>query len=148
MSALNFRAILAGAFGAGASCFAKLSFDSNSNLALAMRNICYSKIESVDESNIYNICEASSLLTRGLTLLLMVGCNVLMVGTFVEGMTVSGSTIATALSTGSNFVLSVRIFIQLSPISLVAAMHVDRVIFSHVIRLGCIWNINFQRGCQ
>ncbi|GFH60719.1 hypothetical protein CTEN210_17195 [Chaetoceros tenuissimus] len=106
MSALNFRAILAGAFGAGASCFAKLSFDSNSNLALAMRNICYSRIESVDESDTYNICEASSSLTRGLTLLLMVGCNVLMVGTFVEGMTQSGSTIATALSTGSNFVLS------------------------------------------
>lgn len=108
MSAVNFRAILAGAFGAGASCFAKLSFDSNSNIALAVRKMCYSNIENVDESNIYNICEASSLLTRGLTLLLMVGCNVLMVGTFVEGMTESGSTIATALSTGSNFILSVR----------------------------------------
>lgn len=122
MSAVNFRAIVAGAFGAGASCFAKLSFDSNSNLALAIRKMCYSKIESVDESNIYNICEASSLLSRGLTLLLMVSCNVLMVGTFVEGMTESGSTIATALSTGSNFVLSVCIFIQLSP-TLVASMH-------------------------
>lgn len=121
MSAVNFRAIVAGAFGAGASCFAKLSFDSNSNLALGMKNMCCSKM-SVDESNIYNICEASSLLTRGLTLLLMVSCNVLMVGTFVEGMTESGSTIATALSTGSNFVLSVRIFIQLSP-TRVVSMH-------------------------
>ena len=122
MSAVKFRAIVAGAFGAGASCFAKLSFDSNSNLALAMKKMCYSKMESVDESNIYNICEASSLLTRGLTLLLMVSCNVLMVGTFVEGMTESGSTIATALSTGSNFVLSVRMIIQLSP-TRVVSMH-------------------------
>lgn len=121
MSAVNFRAIVAGAFGAGASCFAKLSFDSNSNLALETKKMCYSKM-SVDESNIYNICEASSLLTRGLTLLLMVSCNVLMVGTFVEGMTESGSTIATALSTGSNFVLSVRMIIQLSP-TRVVSMH-------------------------
>ena len=145
MSAVNFRAIVAGAFGAGASCFAKLSFDSNSNLALAIRKICFSKM-SVDESNIYNICEASSLLTRGLTLLLMVSCNVLMVGTFVEGMTESGSTIATALSTGSNFVLSVRIFIQ-------HHLHVwlvciDEEFFSIVFIIGCIWNVNFQRSCQ
>ena len=101
---LKIRAIGSGFFGAGASCFAKLALDPNSQVSTWARDQCFELQESYFQNN---FCGYTGVLSRGVFLLGMIAMNLAMVATFFEGMIESGSTIATALATGSNFTLSV-----------------------------------------
>jgi len=107
---LKIRAIGSGFFGAGASCFAKIALDPNSQVSTWARDQCYRLQEAYFENNSDDegkFCGYTGVLSRGVFLLGMIAMNLAMVATFFEGMIESGSTIATALATGSNFTLSV-----------------------------------------
>ena len=109
---LNRRAVLSGFMGASASCVAKLALDTHSPIAYATSRFCQENqqlIHSVPLQHILpdDLCLAADILARGVFLLLVVGLNALMMGTFLDGMNESGSVAATALSTAANFSVSV-----------------------------------------
>ena len=99
------RAIGSGFFGAGASVFAKLALDPNSQVSTWAKDQCYKLQESY-----FHFCGYMGVLSRGVFLLGMIAMNLAMVATFFEGMIESGSTIVTALATGSNFKFQILIF--------------------------------------
>ena len=57
--------------------------------------------------SINNTCLVVSLIPRAVFLLIMFGLNLVMVASFMQGMSESGTVIATALFTGTNFAVSV-----------------------------------------
>ena len=66
-----------------------------------------SHVAEIEDGGIDYTCLVVSLLPRGIFLLIMVGLNLLMVASFMQGMSESGTVVATALSTGTNFTVSV-----------------------------------------
>jgi len=103
---VNIRALVSGVFAAGASCCAKVGLDPESTVARWATDQCLAFQSGTLTSKEY-VCDGIGMASRGLFLLGMVSMNLLMVATFFEGMIESGSTIATALATGSNFTVSV-----------------------------------------
>lgn len=109
MRRLNRRALLSGALGATASCIAKLALDPTSPVPSPVGRACRSRLEwipSAVAAVLYSpdhACVGAELLARGVCLLFMVGCNALMMGTFLDGMEESGSVAATGLATAANF---------------------------------------------
>jgi len=97
------KAVVSGALGATASFIGKLAFASDS----PVQSWVYTQCSSRDEYINLWICPNLALVSRGICLLLMIGTNAIMISSFVEGMGDSGSVVGTALSTASNFTLSV-----------------------------------------
>jgi multidrug transporter EmrE-like cation transporter len=89
-------ALLSGFLGATASCFAKFAF-SDSFASEWVGKQCLFVLPDGQA------CSFLQLLPRGVCLLAMIGCNVIMLGSFLEGMEESGSVAGTALATGANF---------------------------------------------
>lgn len=83
--------------GASASCLAKFALAPESPVVVWTRNVCVEHI-ALDAT-----CDFVAWVPRGLCLLLMVSLNILMVGTFLEGMEESGSVAGTALASAANF---------------------------------------------
>ena len=116
----SFWALLSGALGAMASCFAKVAFASNEDLALWLplpdlspSNLTCPEFASLPawlELSLWLQCHlVSKLVPRLLALVAMILCNISMVACFVGGLQESGSVAGTALATGSNFVCSVLV---------------------------------------
>ena len=93
-------ALLSGTLGATASCLAKFALAPDSSAVAASRKIAVLLLLPVAPMAI------AEYLTRGLFVVLMLACNALMLGTFVEGMQESGSVAGTALSSAANFGVS------------------------------------------
>lgn len=104
------KAVVSGALGATASFIGKLAFASDSPVQSWVFNQCSSHAEYINSW----ICPKLALVSRGICLLLMIGTNAIMISSFVEGMGDSGSVVGTALSTASNFTLSVCMFSRLA----------------------------------
>lgn len=100
---VQWRAIASGTLGATASMCAKLGLSSSSDSPISKHTyeLCVMHVSSDD-----SLCNAVTLLVRGVCLLSMVAVNALMMSSFLEGMQESGSVSASALSTASNFSVS------------------------------------------
>lgn len=96
-------AILSGAFGATASCLAKVAFSSNTVITQTTLDWCS---KSVGKTNNNDICEILVYIPRGICFVGTILLNIGMIGSFLEGMEQSGSVAGTAITTGSNFVIS------------------------------------------
>ena len=101
-----------------ASCIAKYALDPQSPIPTWVLQQCYNarsgeggenNSDGGGDDSVDYTCIAISLVPRAMFLLVMVGLNLLMVASFMQGMSESGTVIATALSTGTNFSVSVRI---------------------------------------
>lgn len=93
-----------------ASCVAKFALDPQSPLPNWIQQQCLkARSAEIEEGSIDYTCLIISLIPRGIFLLGMVGLNLLMVASFMQGMSESGTVIATALSTGTNFSVSVSL---------------------------------------
>ena len=115
---INKRAIISGALGATASFIAKLAVSPESPVPSTVDTFCIDTITTFQNNagddllcDFTWVCPYVSLITRGLCLLCMVGVNVLMVSSFLDGMDESGSVVGTALSTAANFSLSVSVLL-------------------------------------
>lgn len=95
-------AVLSGILGASASCLAKFALAPESPVVLWTRDACFVHQRDTDSK----ICDIVAWAPRGLCLLLMILLNILMVGTFLEGMEESGSVAGTGLATAANFCAS------------------------------------------
>lgn len=93
-------AVLSGILGAGASCLAKFALAPESPVVVWTRAVC---VESSLAGQHEHACDILVWVPRGLCLLFMVSLNILMVGTFLEGMEESGSVAGTALASAANF---------------------------------------------
>lgn len=96
-------ALASGFFGATASCFAKFAFDPNSVIALGARNAWAAGNATAEQRDGITASLLLELLARACCLLLMIACNAIMLGSFVQGMKESGSIAGTALSSAANF---------------------------------------------
>lgn len=106
---LNKRAIISGALGATASSIGKLALSPESPVPSTVHSYCHIILNRYhdNEAGIEWICPYVSLGTRGVCFLCMIGVNLLMVSSFLDGMNESGSVVGTALSTAANFSFSV-----------------------------------------
>ena len=95
-------AVLSGVLGASASCLAKFALSPESPIVARTRVACVQYIVGYSWAG-HDACDLISLVPRGLCLLLMVSLNILMVGTFLEGIEESGSVAGTALASAANF---------------------------------------------
>ena len=93
-------AVLSGMLGATASCLAKFALAPESPVVRWTLDTC------IRHSSTSDVYEYVSWVPRGICLLLMVSLNVIMVGTFLEGMQESGSVAGTALASAANFGMS------------------------------------------
>lgn len=106
---IKYRAMLSGFFSGSASCVAKYALDPSSPIPNWLQQHCLSASDAVvADGSINYTCLGVSLIPRIIFLLMMLGLNLLMVASFMQGMSESGTVIATALSTGTNFSVSVR----------------------------------------
>ncbi|EEC44325.1 predicted protein [Phaeodactylum tricornutum CCAP 1055/1] len=109
-SSVRGRAMMSGFMGATASCFAKLAFEANNADSPAgrkwMPNVCAVQASSDTTAAATILCSILRLIPRGICLILMIVCNAIMLGSFLEGMEESGSVAGTALATASNFATS------------------------------------------
>ena len=99
-------AVLSGVLGATASCLAKFAFAPDSPIVLWTKEICVKHIDSSTNGVSFrghDTCDLLALAPRGICLLCMVLLNILMVGTFLEGMEESGSVAGTALASAASF---------------------------------------------
>ena len=93
-----------------ASCVAKFALDPTSPIPNWVQQQCLNVHTSLGgEGSIDYTCLLVSFIPRGLFFLTMLGLNLVMVASFMQGMSESGTVIATALSTGTNFSVSVCI---------------------------------------
>ena len=104
-------ALLSGTLGATASCFAKFAFAPDSTVAVGARQLLQQVTRqtgslSTSGTTADQYTMAAEFLARGLCLLLMIGCNAFMLGSFIAGMEESGSVAGTALSSAANFLSS------------------------------------------
>ena len=111
---INKRAIISGALGATASSIGKLALSPESPVPTTFHSYCHIILNRYDFHNhedehdiIGWICPYVSLGTRVVCFLCMIGVNLLMVSSFLDGMNESGSVVGTALSTAANFSFSV-----------------------------------------
>ena len=95
---MSLAAVLSGFLGATASCFAKLVFGS-----LLVQVRCESYCSPEYEAACYWI---ELLVARGIGLGCMIACNILQLGSFLEGMESAGSVAGTAYATAANFTAS------------------------------------------
>jgi hypothetical protein len=168
---IKYRAMLSGFFAGSASCIAKFALDPASPIPNWAHEKCLTiHATTVDEggdgygygdgdgSNIDYTCLVVSLIPRGIFLLVMIGVNLLMVASFMQGMSESGTVIATALSTGTNFSVSVSINYFLLCIAYAHLLYFkfDCMFYSSthqtlcdsyllLLDIGCIWCIVIQR---
>mmetsp|Transcript_11494 Transcript_11494/g.13114 ORF Transcript_11494/g.13114 Transcript_11494/m.13114 type:complete len:161 (+) Transcript_11494:59-541(+) len=116
MTFMKQYALVSGFIGASASCLAKLSFDPNSPIPSSAKLFCKENVHIFRELIDGNLsskaiaffdedkfCFGVSIIPRIICLALMITMNALMIKTFLRGMNESGSAVATALSTASNF---------------------------------------------
>lgn len=96
-------AVLSGVLGATASCLAKFAFAPDSPIVLWTKEICMQHVGSAVSLRGHDTCDLLALAPRGICLLCMVLLNILMVGTFLEGMEESGSVAGTALASAASF---------------------------------------------
>ena len=94
-------AFLSGAFGAAASCLAKFAFSHDTYLTRWTLQAC-----ELNVSGSADHCTMLTMLVRGLCFVGTLVLNIVMVGSFLEGMEESGSVAGTALSNAANFVVS------------------------------------------
>ena len=99
-TSVRFVALLSGALGATASCFAKFALDPDSSLVIFARNLLESR------ANETVLLAVEYIVVRAFCLILMIACNALMLGSFLRGMQESGSVAGTALASAANFVVS------------------------------------------
>ena len=106
---INKRAIISGALGATASSIGKLALSPESPVPSTFHSYCHIILNRYyqHENDIGWICPYVSLGTRVVCFLCMIGVNLLMVSSFLDGMNESGSVVGTALSTAANFSFSV-----------------------------------------
>ena len=106
---INKRAIISGALGATASSIGKLALSPESPVSSTFHSYCHIILNRYyhHENDIGWICPYVSLGTRVVCFLCMIGVNLLMVSSFLDGMNESGSVVGTALSTAANFSFSV-----------------------------------------
>jgi len=111
MTTWNRRAFLSGFLGATASCIGKLGLDSSSPIPSYSLTFCEQYLASSSSSSSNDtVCAVAVVGVRIVCLLLMIGCNAVMLGSFLDGMNESGSVAASALSTAANFCFSVSLF--------------------------------------
>mmetsp|Transcript_22354 Transcript_22354/g.36775 ORF Transcript_22354/g.36775 Transcript_22354/m.36775 type:complete len:153 (+) Transcript_22354:177-635(+) len=104
---INKRAIISGALGATASSIGKLALSPESPVPSTFHSYCHIILNRYyNENDIGWICPYVSLGTRVVCFLCMIGVNLLMVSSFLDGMNESGSVVGTALSTAANFSFS------------------------------------------
>ncbi|KAK1739086.1 putative transmembrane protein 42 [Skeletonema marinoi] len=105
---INKRAIISGALGATASSIGKLALSPKSPVPSTFHSYCHIILNRYyqHENDIGWICPYVSLGTRVVCFLCMIGVNLLMVSSFLDGMNESGSVVGTALSTAANFSFS------------------------------------------
>mmetsp|Transcript_3381 Transcript_3381/g.5173 ORF Transcript_3381/g.5173 Transcript_3381/m.5173 type:complete len:153 (+) Transcript_3381:87-545(+) len=105
---INKRAIISGALGATASSIGKLALSPESPVPSTCHSYCHIFLNRYypSETGIEWICPYVSLGTRVICFLCMIGVNLLMVSSFLDGMNESGSVVGTALSTAANFSFS------------------------------------------
>ena len=132
---IKYRAMLSGFFSGTASCIAKYALDPLSPIPNWLQEQCLIASDGDDDSVNYR-CLFVSLIPRGIFLLLMLGLNLMMVASFMQvrfifnhfhfssalnefkinptvliyhpkGMSESGTVVASALGTGTNFAVSV-----------------------------------------
>ena len=107
MGGVKRAAIISGALGSTASFIAKLALSPDSPAPSTIQSICIENINNINNDNDLTwICPYTSLITRGICLLCMIGVNALMISSFLDGMNESGSVVGTALSTAANFSFS------------------------------------------
>lgn len=94
-------ALLSGAFGAAASCLAKFAFSGDTFLTKWTLQACELNLSGNAEH-----CDALTMAVRGCCFVGTLVLNIVMVGSFLEGMEESGSVAGTALSNAANFVVS------------------------------------------
>jgi len=108
-------ALLSGCLGATASCFAKFAFDPDSVAATwATDWFCNSSSGDIRSqlngeavaTDYHHYCRVLELIPRGVCILLMISCNAIMLGSFLEGLRESGSVAGVALSSAANFTAS------------------------------------------
>lgn len=112
---MTFRlAVFSGILGAAASCLAKFALSKDSPVGSWATTLCLQTLQKdgipqliFQWNNIdYFVCDIIPWLPRGICLLLMIGCNIIMAGIFLEGMQQSGSVVGTALASAANFTTS------------------------------------------
>eukprot|EP00551_Chaetoceros_affinis_P011162 CAMPEP_0203670696 /NCGR_PEP_ID=MMETSP0090-20130426/6690_1 /ASSEMBLY_ACC=CAM_ASM_001088 /TAXON_ID=426623 /ORGANISM="Chaetoceros affinis, Strain CCMP159" /LENGTH=127 /DNA_ID=CAMNT_0050535607 /DNA_START=62 /DNA_END=442 /DNA_ORIENTATION=+ len=106
---IKYKAMLSGFFAGSASCVAKYALDPSSPIPNWAQEQCLNHANDAAvaaDGSINYTCLGVSLIPRAIFLLIMVGFNLLMVASFMQGMSESGTVIATALSTGTNFSVS------------------------------------------
>ena len=100
-------ALLSGTLGSLASCFGKGAFGDSQTAIVLGTHADPSLVVRLLCSDTQGKCPWILLLvSRGLCLLAMIACNVLMLGSFVQGMQESGSVAGTALTNAANFTVS------------------------------------------
>ena len=107
---INKRAIISGALGATASSIGKLALSPESPVPSTFHSYCHfilNRYYQHETNDIEWICPYVSQGTRVVCFLCMIGVNLLMVSSFLDGMNESGSVVGTSLSTGANFSFSV-----------------------------------------
>jgi hypothetical protein len=107
---INKRAIISGALGATASSIGKVALSPESPVPTTFNSYCHIILNRYylhEENDIGWICPYLSLGTRAVCFVCMIGVNLLMVSSFLDGMNESGSVVGTALSTAANFSFSV-----------------------------------------
>ena len=109
MMPINKRAIISGALGATASSIGKLALSPESPVPSTFHSYCHVILNIYHNENDIEwiLCPYVSLGTRVVCFLVMIGVNLLMVSSFLDGMNESGSVVGTALSTAANFSFSV-----------------------------------------
>lgn len=121
---VNKLAIISGALGAIASSIGKLALSPVSPVPSKIHSYCHIFLNRYYRENDVWICPYVSLGTRVVCFLCMIGVNLLMVSSFLDGMNESGSVVGTALSTAANFSFSVSCWREYEiSYSLVASHH-------------------------
>lgn len=93
-------ALLSGAFGATAACLAKFAFSPDTFLTQWVLQTCDPHYLAVEH------CQILAMMVRVLCFIGTLVLNIVMVGSFLEGMEESGSVAGTAMSSAANFVVS------------------------------------------
>ena len=93
-------ALLSGAFGATASCLAKFAFSPDTFLTQWTLQACEPHLSAIEQ------CQILAMVVRTLCFVGTLALNIVMVGSFLEGMEESGSVAGTSMSSAANFVVS------------------------------------------
>ena len=130
----NKRALISGGLGATASFIGKIALSPESPVPSTIHSRCQVMLNRYYSDKTFTdgigwICTSVSLGTRGVCFLCMIGVNLLMVSSFLDGMNESGSVVGTSLSTAANFTFSVSCRIQFNEHVLILCVMISNPFF-------------------